>query len=59
MSNVPPDDLSRDVTVVTSDGKLSHLGLAGNTYTTLLTGKDTAGRYCLIDTDHVSVVPVS
>jgi len=26
-----------------------HLGVAGNTYTTLLTGKDTAGRYCLID----------
>lgn len=49
MSNLPPDDLSRDVTVVTSEGKLSHLGVAGNTYTTLLTGKDTAGRYCLID----------
>jgi quercetin dioxygenase-like cupin family protein len=49
MSNLPPDDLSRDITVVTSETKLRHLGVAGNTYTTLLTGKDTAGRYCLID----------
>jgi quercetin dioxygenase-like cupin family protein len=49
MSNVPPDDLDRDLAVVRSEGKLTHLGVAGNTYTTLLTGKDTAGRYCLID----------
>jgi len=28
---------------------LPHIGLAGDTYTTLLTGKDTAGRFCLID----------
>ena len=28
---------------------MPHIGLAGDTYTTLLTGKDTAGRFCLID----------
>jgi len=28
---------------------LPHIGLAGDTYTILLAGKDTAGRYCLID----------
>jgi quercetin dioxygenase-like cupin family protein len=49
MSNLPPDDPGRKLTLVRSDGDLPHLGLAGNTYTTLLTGKDTAGRYCLID----------
>jgi quercetin dioxygenase-like cupin family protein len=49
MSNLPPDDLERKVSVVRSDGELVHLGVAGNTYTTLLTGKDTDGRYSLID----------
>jgi quercetin dioxygenase-like cupin family protein len=29
---------------------LPHIGLAGDTYTILLTGDDTAGHYCLIDT---------
>jgi quercetin dioxygenase-like cupin family protein len=32
-----------------SDAKLRHLGVVGDTYTILLSGKDTAGRYCLID----------
>ncbi len=49
MSNLPPDDLNRKLSVVKADAELTHLGVAGNTYTTLLTGKDTAGRYCLID----------
>ena len=31
------------------DQNLPHIGLVGDTYTILLTGKDTAGRYCLID----------
>src|SRR6478609_5463709 len=49
MSSLPPDDLNRQLTVVSSDKNLTHVGVAGNTYTALLTGKDTAGRYCLID----------
>jgi quercetin dioxygenase-like cupin family protein len=31
------------------DRDLPHIGLVGDTYTILLTGEDTAGRYCLID----------
>lgn len=50
-SSIPPDDLQRQLNLVRPDGdqKLPHIGLAGDTYTILLTGKDTAGRYCLID----------
>ena len=32
-----------------TDDTLLHLGVVGDTYTILLTGEDTAGRYCLID----------
>lgn len=50
MSSLPPDDLQRNLALAQSEGLRSpHIGLAGNTYTILLTGKDTAGRYCLID----------
>ena len=50
MSTIPPDDLQRKLTIGTSDGpQQPHVGLVGDTYTILLTGKDTAGRYCLID----------
>ena len=46
----PPDDPNRALVVVNPDEPgLPHLGLAGDTYTVLLSGKDTAGRYCLID----------
>jgi len=31
------------------DHNAPHIGLVGDTYTILLTGKDTAGRFCLID----------
>jgi len=48
---VPPDDLSRHLALARpdQDQTLPHLGVAGDTYTILLAGKDTAGRYCLID----------
>src|SRR6476646_5322145 len=48
---IPPDDLQRNLAVArpNEDQKLPHIGLAGDTYTILLTGKDTADRYCLID----------
>ena len=50
-STVPPDDLERNLALARpkEDQTLPHLGLVGDTYTILLTGKDTAGRYCLID----------
>lgn len=48
---VPPDDLSRNLVVVRpdTDQSLPHIGLVGDTYTVLLSGNDTNGRYCLID----------
>jgi quercetin dioxygenase-like cupin family protein len=46
---LPPDDLQRKLIVARPDGDLPHIGLVGDTYTILLSGKDTAGRYCLID----------
>ena len=50
-STVPPDDPQRNLALVrpNEDQNLPHIGLAGDTYTILLTGDDTAGRYCLID----------
>ncbi len=50
MSTIPPDDPVRSLTLSAVDNPaLPHLAVAGDTYTILLTGKDTAGRYCLID----------
>src|ERR1700685_3333296 len=48
---VPPDDLSREFTVARpdEDQSLPHIGLVGDTYTILVAGEDTAGRYTLID----------
>jgi hypothetical protein len=50
-STVPPDDPRRKLTLARPDGntKLPCIGIVGNTYTILLTGKDTRGRFCLID----------
>ena len=47
-SNLPPDNPQRTLTLPQPDN-LPHIGLVGDTYTILLTGKDTAGRFCLID----------
>jgi quercetin dioxygenase-like cupin family protein len=50
VSTIPVDDPGRNLTLVRSnDQGLSHIGLVGDTYTILVAGKDTAGRYCLID----------
>ncbi len=48
---LPPDDLQRTLALArpNEDQALPHIGLVGDTYTILLSGKDTAGRYCLID----------
>jgi mannose-6-phosphate isomerase-like protein (cupin superfamily) len=48
---LPQDDLERTLTIArpNEDQNLPHIGLARGTYTILLTGEDTAGRYCLID----------
>ncbi|MBC8102189.1 MAG: cupin domain-containing protein [Cytophagales bacterium] len=51
ISPLPPDDLRRGLTVArpSEDSELPHIGLVGDTYTILLSGDDTDGRYCLID----------
>ena len=49
--SIPPDDLSRELTVARpdQDQSLPHIGLVGDTYTILVAGSDTAGKYTLID----------
>src|ERR1700688_4104640 len=48
---LPPDDPQRNCKVARpeTDPSLPHIGLVGDTYTILLSGDDTNGRYCLID----------
>src|SRR5450631_1166525 len=47
---VPPDDPNRKLSIVDpNDPALRHVSVVGDTYTILLSGAETAGRYCLID----------
>lgn len=49
-SPIPVDDRERNLIVQNPEnGKVLHLGIVGDTYTILLSGKETAGRFCLID----------
>ena len=50
-TSIPPDDKSRDLTLARpeEDQSLPHIGVVGDTYTVLLSGENTDGRYCLID----------
>jgi quercetin dioxygenase-like cupin family protein len=49
--NLPSDDMQRNLTLAEpdTDPKLPHIGVVGDTYTILVTGEDTAGRFCVID----------
>ena len=51
ISPIPADSLLRHLAVAlpNKDQALPHLGIMGDTYTILLGGKDTAGKFCLID----------
>lgn len=51
LAPLPLDDLQRTLMAARPDegGPLPHLGIVGDTYTILLSGDDTEGRYCLID----------
>jgi quercetin dioxygenase-like cupin family protein len=49
-SAIPADDTQRGLTVANPDDpSLRHISVAGGTYTILVSGAQTAGRYCLID----------
>lgn len=47
----PPDDPRRSSKIARpdTDESLLHISMVGDTYTILLSGEDTNGRYCLID----------
>jgi mannose-6-phosphate isomerase-like protein (cupin superfamily) len=51
VSAIPPDDPLRKLATVQpgTDQNAPHIGVVGDTYSILLTGKETAGRFCLID----------
>src|ERR1700737_3671514 len=47
---IPPDDARRKLTMANpEDPNMRHISVAGGTYTILVTGEQTGGRYCLID----------
>jgi quercetin dioxygenase-like cupin family protein len=47
---IPADDLRRNLVVENADNSTAlHLAVVGDTYTILLSGKDTAGRFTVID----------
>jgi mannose-6-phosphate isomerase-like protein (cupin superfamily) len=47
---IPPDNLQRNLVLQNPENKTAvHLGIVGDTYTILLSGRDTAGQFCLID----------
>jgi quercetin dioxygenase-like cupin family protein len=47
---IPPDDVRRKLTLANlNDSRMPHVSVAGGTYTILVTGEDTGGRYCLVD----------
>jgi quercetin dioxygenase-like cupin family protein len=50
-ASIPSDDPHRHLTVARpdQDEALPHIGLVGDTYTILISGDDTAGKYTLID----------
>ena len=49
-ASIPPDDATRKLTLDHPDNPdARHVSVAGGTYTILVSGKDTAGRYGLID----------
>ena len=48
---IPPDDPNRELTVARpdTDQSLTHIGLVGDTYTILISGEQTDGKYTMID----------
>jgi quercetin dioxygenase-like cupin family protein len=49
-TTIPPDDPKNKLTVANADDpKLRHISIMGGTYTILVSGEQTGGRYCLVD----------
>jgi quercetin dioxygenase-like cupin family protein len=49
-SAIPADDPNRKLTIADPDGAgMRHISVVGDTYTILVSGAQTAGRYCLVD----------
>lgn len=49
-ASLPPDLLTRALVLVQAESKTApHIGLVGDTYTITVAGKDTDGRFCVID----------
>lgn len=50
-TTLPPDDSRRQLTLANGerDSSLPHIGMAGDTYTITISGKDTAGQFCIMD----------
>jgi len=49
-SAIPADDPNRQLTVADPDGAgMRRVSMVGDTYTILVSGAQTAGRYCLVD----------
>ena len=49
-SPIPADDPNRKLTVADPDGAgVRHVSVVGGSFTILVSGADTVGRYCLID----------
>jgi len=47
---IPPDDVTRRLTLANpDDANARHISVAGGTYTILVSGEETGGRYSLID----------
>jgi quercetin dioxygenase-like cupin family protein len=47
---IPSDDPQRQLSVVNPNSRnVRHIAVVGDVYTILLTGRETAGRYCLIE----------
>jgi len=47
---IPPDNVNNKLTLASPDDpKMRHVSVAGGTYTILVSGADTSGRYCLVD----------
>jgi mannose-6-phosphate isomerase-like protein (cupin superfamily) len=48
IATIPPDNPQRNLTLARPN-KLVHIGLVGDTYTVIVSGEATDGRFCVID----------